>query len=270
MGSIAFTWIDPDSGETALTDGVNSRVNSFSGLGIAPLSHFLQGIPSQHRQLHRGLKFRPRIVQLSIWDSRASADAQDDRQTALLAALNPDRGEGTLKIVLSDGSTTRYLDCYVQELDFPSEDRPQWGQQQLYVVRFVARDPFLYDPTQNSKSDNFNGATPVDIVVTNSGHIGAYPTIIVAAGAANPKIELISSGEYVAFESYTVPGGENLTIDCWAGTVTLDAGTDKIGELSKASTMFYIPRGTQTLRLTAAAGTTSLCTASWYSRFLGI
>ncbi len=269
--AISFVWIDPDSNALPLGNSSMSRVKAFSGLGMAPLAHFLQAIPSQHRSLHRGLRFLPRVLQLGIWDHQASAIAQDARRAALLAALNPDRGEGILKIVLSDGSTTRYLKCYVTEgPDFASEDRPVWGAHQFYIVRFVARDPFLYDPTQNSESDNFNGATPVDIAIINSGHMGAYPTIVFAAAAENPKIELVSTGEYIELDSYTVPGGENLTVDLWAGTAKLDDGTDKMGELKKEATMFYIPRGAQTLRLTAAAGTTSLCTITFYSRFLGI
>jgi len=271
MAAISFTWIDSEANETALTDGTSSRVIDYSGLGMAPLTHFLEGVPSQHRQAHRGLKFRPRVVQLAIWDARASATAQDARHSTLLAAFNPDKGEGILKIVLSDGSTTRYLDCYVQEgPDFRSEDRPQWGQQQLYTVRFVARDPFLYDPSQNSESDSLNGATPVDIAVSNSGHIGAYPTISIAVGAENPKIELVSTGEYIEFESYTVPAGGPLNIDCWAGTVKLADGTSKMSELKKESTFFYLPRGADSLRLTAAAGANQLVTVTWYNRYLGI
>ncbi len=263
-----FYWIDPDSIEIQLGNTAQTMVADYSGLGYAPLEHFLQGVPSQHRQLCRGLKFRPRTIQLAVWDFRTSISAQDTRHTTLLAALNADRGEGILKIVLNDG-TERRIKCFIsQGPDFDSEGRRDWFQ--AYLLRFLARDPFLYDPSQKSESNNFNGATPVDIAVTNSGHIGAYPVITIATAAENPKIELVSTGEDIEFESYTVPGGENLTVDCWAGTVQLDAGTDKIGELAKASTLFYIPRGAQTLRLTAAAGTTSLCTITWYDRFLGI
>ena len=268
--AITITWVDPDGGEITLGQVTTSYVKSFSGLGMAPLTHFLQGIPSQHRQLHRGLKFRPRVVQLAITDVAASTIAQDTRHTTLLAALNPDRGEGTLKVVLNDG-TDRRLDCYVQEgPDFASADRPGWVQYQMYAVRFVARDPFLYDPSQKSESDSFNGATPVDIAVTNGGHIGAYPTISIAVGAENPKVELVSTGEYIEFESYTVPAGGPLNIDCWAGTVELADGTDKISELKKESTLFHIPRGAQTLKLTAAAGANQLVTVTWYDRFLGL
>ena len=268
--SISFTWIDPDSGETPLGQISSTKVKEFSGLGCAPIQHFLQGIPSQHRQLHRGLKFRPRVVQLALWSHLASATAQDAFHTTLLAALNPDRGSGVLKAVLSDGTTTRYLDCYVQEgPDFASEDRPLWGAHQFYIVRFVALNPFLYNPTPVTATGNFNGATPVDIAVNNAGHIGAFPTIEIAGQVQNPKVELVSTGEYIQFASYTVGSGDHLTVDHEVGTAVIDDGTDKIGELAKASTMFYLPRGVDAVRLTCTAGTSAV-TVTWYDQYLGL
>ena len=197
--SITFTWVDPDAGETQLGQISASKVKAFSGLGMAPLQHFLQGIPSQHRQLHRGLKFRPRIVQLGIWDRQASAAAQDTRHQTLLTALNPDRGEGTLKIVLNDG-TDRRLDCYVQEgPDFASEDRPQWGQQQLYVVRFVARDPFLYNPTQNSES------IPVTDDETGGSFGPVYHGLSLVDGAAFFRCQGVDLSGYAGTEGSDTP-----------------------------------------------------------------
>ena len=261
-------FIDVDDVETRLGNTAQTFVSEYSGLGYAPIEHWLQGVPSQHRQLHRGLKFRPRIIQLAIWDFRTSISAQDIRHTTLLAALNADRGEGTLKIVLANGDERR-IKCYVsQGPDFDSQGRRDWFQ--AYILRFLARDPFFYNPTQESEFKAFNGVTPADMAVTNNGHIGTYPTISIAVGAENPKIELVSTGEYIEFESYTVPGGGPLTIDCWAGTIKLVDGTNKISEMSKQSTFFYLPRGNDTLRLTAAAGSSQLVTVTWYSRFLGI
>ena len=270
MAAISFTWIDSEANETALTDGTSSRVIDYSGLGMAPLTHFLEGVPSQHRQAHRGLKFRPRVVQLAIWDARASATAQDARHSTLLAAFNPDKGEGILKIVLSDGSTTRYLDCYVQEgPDFRSEDRPQWGQQQLYTVRFVAAtNPFLYDPTPVTDSDNFNGATPVDVSITNSGHMGSYPSLTITGAVEDPKVELVSTSEYIELD-YNLTATHHLDIDCEEGSINYDDTAMDPLKLTKASTLFYIPRAAQTLRLTATSGTGAF-SVSFKKLYLGI
>ena len=267
--TISFTWITPDSEQVALGQSSASRVREYSGLGMAPVEHFLQGIPGQHRQLHRGLKFRPRIVQLAIIDHAASAAAQDTRHQTLLAALNPDRGEGTLKAVLSDGTTTRYLDCYVQEgPDFASEDRPLWGAHQFYVVRFVALKPFLRGISPQSGSSNFNGATPVDVVVNNAGHVGTYPVLTITGAVNTPRVTLVSTGEYVEL-SYDLTAGHHFDVDHEAGTILYDDTTNEIDELTKASTLFYIPRGSQTLRLTATSGTGAF-SYSFENLYLGI
>jgi len=268
MAKITFYWLDPDGGSIQLGNASTSHVKAYSGLGMAPVHHFLEGIPSQHRQRHRGLKFRPRVVQLGIWDVRASAQAQDERQEELLAALNSDRGEGRLKIVLSDGITTRYLDCYVQEgPDFASEDRPGWGEYQFYVVRFVAPDPFLYDPTPVTESGNFNGATPVNISVTNDGHMDSYPILTISATVNTPKVMLVTTGEYVQL-NYNLTAG-HIDVDCGEGTVVRNDTIDAIDTLTKASTLFAIPRGDHTLRLTAASGAGAF-SCSFFNRFLGL
>lgn len=269
MSTIVFTWIDPDSTEIALGDASDSHVKSFSGLGHAPVTHFLQGVPSQHKQLHQGLKFRPRVVQLAISDIQTSAIKQDERQATLLRALNPDRGEGVLKIVLSDGSTTRYLDCYVQEgPDFASEDRLGWGKAQAYIVRLIARDPFLYNPTQQSASGNFNGTTPATIYLNNGGHVGTYPILTITGAVNDLKVELDSTGEYVELD-YNLGAGDHIDIDCQAGTIKLNDATSLLANLVKASTLFDLPVGAQTLSLTAASGTGAFA-VTWYDRYLGL
>jgi len=263
-----FYWIDPGGNVTQLGQTSSTKVKEWSGLGMAPLEHFVQGLPWEHRRYHRGLKFKPRVVQLAVWDFRATASEQDARQTALLAALNPDRGEGTLKIVLDDG-TIRYLDCYVQEgPDFASSDRPRWGGSQFYTVRFVALDPFLYDPDQKSASASFNGSTAVTFTCANGGHIDTYPIITLSGPVTNPKVTLVATGEYIEL-SYDLASGDTITIDCEAGTIYLNGSTDLIDKLTKPSTFFSLPRGSQILKLTASAGTGS-ATVAWYDKFLGL
>ena len=259
-------FIDADGGSTQLGNTAETFVSDYSGLGYAPLEHFLQGNPSQHTQLHRGMKFRPRTIQLAIWDFRTSNAEQDTRHQTLLTALNADRGEGILKVVLDDG-TERRIGCYIsQGPDFDSEGRRDWFQ--AYLLRFLARDPFLYDPSQKSASGNFTGATPVDIAVNNAGHIGTYPVLTITGAVNIPRVTLVSTGEYVEL-SYNLTAGHHFDVDCQEGTVLYDNITNEIDELTKASTLFYIPWGNQILRLTAASGTGAF-SVTFYNRYLGI
>lgn len=263
-----FYYIDSDDVETQLGQTSETRVASYSGLGYAPLEHFLQGVPSQHRQLHRGLKFRPRVIQFGMWDFRTSTPLQDTRHTTLLAALTADKGEGTLKIILDDG-TDRRIKCYVfQGPDFDSEGRRDWFQS--YILRFLCRDPFFFDPTQNSEPKSFTGAVAADIAIENTGHIGAWPYITLNGPLTDPKVQLVTTNEHVELD-YAIGGGDHVDIDCEAGTVLENDTTDLIalGKLTKTSVLFDLPRGSHTIRLTCASGTTAM-TFKWSSRFLGI
>ena len=172
-------------------------------------------------------------------------------------------------MVLNDG-TERRLSCRIQEgPDFASGDRPLWGAHQFYVVRFVARDPFLYNPDQQSASGNFNGATAVDIACDNSaGHMEAYPTIVINGAVTNPKLTLVSTGEVIEFTT-TVAAGSHINVDTQEGVINLnDVAMDPL-TLTKASTLFYIPRGCQTVQLTCSSGVSQV-TVKWYTQFLGI
>jgi len=261
-----FYWIDPANNELQLGNTPQSFVSSYSGMGYAPLEHFLQGIPSQHRQFYRGMKFRPRTIQLAIWDFRTSNTEQDNRHQTLLEYLNAEKGEGTLKVIL-DGGTERRIGCYVsQGPDFDSEGRRDWFQS--YIVRFLARDPFFYNPSQQSASDNFNGATPVDVSVDNAGHVDTFPVITITGAVNKPKALLVTTGEYIEF-NYNLTAGHHIDIDCAEGTINYDDVEMSPLTLTKQSTLFSIPTGLQTIRLTATAGAGAF-SVSWYSRFLGI
>ena len=264
-------WIDSDGNVEQLGNTANRVVSRYSGLGMAPIETFLQKIPFEHQQKRLDTKFRPRVVQLLINDKRDTVAAQQSAANTLLARLNPDKGEGTLKIVLDDG-TERRLDCMVIEgPTLSQENRLGSGALRSYLVRFEAEDPLLYDPTQKSESANFNGATAVNISVTNNGHVGAYPVITIAGPVTNPVITLVSTGEVIDLD-YTIASGDTVTIDCdpEKKTCKLDDGTNLMGYVTKASTFFDLPRGSDTVQIVADAGSTGLCTVKWYERYLGL
>ena len=238
-----------------------------AGMGMADVEHFAQRIPSQHRSLYLGHKFRPRYLTFRFLDLAAGRDAMWSHHQDWLGAFNPDKGEGYIRVILSDG-TERRLDCRFNDgLKFDSDAR-DGPFVQGDIVQVQAMDPFLYNPTQQSESDNFNGATPVDIALTNNGHMGAYPTIVISGAVTNPKLTLVSTSEVIEFTT-TVGAGSHIDIDTQEGTIHLnDVDMDPL-TLTKPSVLFSIPRGAQILRLTCTSGT-SQATVTWYDRFLGI
>jgi len=268
---LSFYWIDAGDNEEQLGDTANRVVSRHSGLGMAPIERFLQAIPFEHQQKHLGMRFRPRIVQLLINDKRSTVAAQQTVADTLLARLNPDVGEGKLKIILGDG-TERCLDCMVVAgPELSQENRLGTGALRSYLVRFEAENPFLYDPTQKTESDNFDGVTPVDISCSNAGNMGAFPVITIAGPVTNPLIALTGTGEFIDLD-YEIGEGSTVTIDCAPDkkTCKLQDGTNLAGYVSKTSAYFDLERGTNTVQISADAGGSGLCTVKWYSQFTGI
>jgi len=268
---LQFTWIDADDNSEILGDTANRVVSRYSGLGMAPIETFLQQLPFEHQQKRLDTKFRPRIVQLLINDKRSTVAAQQSAADTLLARLNPDVGEGTLKIILDDG-TERRLDCMVVAgPELSQENRLGTGALRSYLVRFEAANPFLYDPTQKTQSDNFDGATPVNISCSNAGNMGSFPVITIAGPVTHPVVTLTGTGEFVNLD-YEIGVGSTVTIDCDPAlkTCKLADGNNLAGYVSKTSTYFDLERGSNTVQISASAGSTGLIEIAWYSRFTGI
>lgn len=266
-----FFWIDSDDNEEQLGDTANRVVSRYSGLGMAPIERFLQAIPFEHQQKHLGMRFRSRIVQLLINDRRTTAAAQQAVADTLQDRLNPDKGEGKLKILLDDG-TERRLDCMViAGPELSQENRLGTGALRSYLVRFEVENPFLYEPTQKTESDNFDGATPADIPCSNAGNMGAFPVITIAGPVTHPLIALVETGEFIDLD-YTIGEGSTVTIDCAPDKKTskLQDGTNLAGYVSKTSAYFDLERGTNTVQISADAGSSGLCTVKWYSQFTGL
>jgi len=191
-------------------------------------------------------------------------DVEEER--ARLARVFSLKEEGKLIVIRRRDGTVRELSCiFAGGLNFDSESRPCSGSYFSDFVRLVATDPYFRDPNLQSASGNFNGSVEVEIAVENSGDIMTYPIITITGEVQNPRIEM-DSGEYLYFPDYTVSAGEQLSIDCQEGTVTLSDGTSVIGELAPGSSFFYIPSGSHSIYLTCAAGTSSV-TISWYNRY---
>lgn len=263
-----YYFVDSDAVSYQIAFTSSRVLLGLSGAGMADVEHFLQGVPSQQRYLHLGHKFKPRYLTFVIRDIASDRNTMWSHHQDWLSAFNPDKGQGYVRVILSDGTTERRLDCrYNDGLKFSSDDRIG-PFLQGDIVQMVAENPFWYNPTQQSASGNFNGATPVDIAVNNAGHIGTYPVLTITGAVNTPRVTLVSTGEYVEL-SYNLTATHHFDVDCEEGTVLYDDATNEIDELTKESTLFYIPRGNQTLGLSATSGAGAF-SCSFFNRFLGL
>jgi hypothetical protein len=158
-------YISPDGKVYNLT--IPSRkgrwVMQSSGWGTPPIEYITQRGTFQHGETVKDYFLTPRTIQLLINQSFCDRNGQWEGRADLLDAIRPNRQltatgvvPGTLRRVLSDGSI-RDLKVFIA--DGPSFDPDQDGWQEhsfKEVLRFVAHDPVIYDPTLQSYIEDFS------------------------------------------------------------------------------------------------------------------
>lgn len=266
---IQYDWIDGDGNTFNLSpDTSNERyLMEVSGLGLPGVERFVSKRPYDHGQTKQGWRFTARAIDLVLAFRSASPSALWSDMGDWAEAFNPELGTGTLKMVLQDG-TERRIDCDVSDaIPLGSDQRPA-GRIQIVSIPLTADDPFLYNPSEQSASDDFDGVADVDITCVNSGNIEAWPTIEIEGEVVNPVIELVGSGETLTF-TYTISDGDTVTIDCENATVTLQDGTNLWQYLAKTDDVFKLARGSNTVRITADSGTSTV-TVKWYEKYVAL
>lgn len=237
-----------------------SYVLNHEGLEFLPISHWLQDVPFEDRKLHLGETFKKRTILLQVWANECSQIAMRAEWQTILTALNPDLGEGYLRIILEDG-TERRIDCRVS--NGPEVDRAfRDDSVRLYVVEFEAAKPFLYDPSQKSAAGTCGGGA---IVCNNEGHVPVYPTVIIVTPATNPVLTL---GTEAITLTYTL-AANHIDVDCEAPTVIYNDTTSLMQYVSTDSIFFDLALGNNNVTPTSDAGG-GVVTVYWYNLYLGI
>lgn len=269
---VQYYWINGSGTSFYLSpDTTNERyLVEIDGLGLPAVERQATQRAYGHGQIRRGARYLARDIDLVLAFRSATGVALWEAMGDWIDAFSLEHGVGTLRVVLPDsGSTERRIDAEVSDrISLGSRER-HGSRIQLVAVALTADDPTLYNPTQQSATGNFNGATPVNIVVSNAGDAPTWPTIEIASGVVGPSITLVETSETITLSSYTVAAGTTVTIDCEEGTVTLGDGTNLMGELAKTDNLFQLERGTNTFRITATSGTSAL-TVKWYNKYLGL
>ncbi len=280
---------------------VGRWVMSQSGWGTPPLEYQTERGPFQHGESVRDYFLRPRIIQLLIRQQFCAREDYWTGRAALLNAVRPNRQAlpggvqpGMLRLTLPDGSR-RSLDCYLQEGPrFEPRSLTGWDEWAFQeVLRFVAYNPVIYDPTVETATFTTDpnlvfpitfpiifGGIAGELDVTYAGTWQEYPTITITGPAESPRILNQTTGETLALD-YDVAGGEVVTINLHDGykTVTNAAGTNLIGTVTPESDLgtFHLapdpeaPGGVNSLLVTATATNVySSIVLSWHRHYFGI
>ncbi len=280
-------------------------VMSFSGFGTPPIEYITQRGPFQDGETVKDFFLRPRVVQMLLRQNFSDRSDWWDGRAAILNEIRPNRQStatavipGILRMVKTDGSV-RDLNVFIQEGPrFEPRQSSQWDEWSFQeILRFVAHNPVLFDPTRVDFAFTFDidddlvfpitfpimfGGGVIDLT-PNINYTGTWlslPIIVITGPLEGFRLDNLTTNEKLEL-SINVPAGRVVTIDTTEGfkTVTDDLGNNLIGGLTSDSDLatFHIapdpeaPLGVNNMRLqgTSPTGATSV-EIRYFTRFFGI
>lgn len=231
------------------------------GLDMPPFSFIEDEVPEQAGVRLRAVRTLPREATLPFYLEQASVQALRTLLRTLARRLNPQRGDGHLRVRTDDG-TTRDLTCrYAGGLEgsrIRGESGAMWRRGALV---FRAADPYWYD-TQPTSITYTTGAQksflgdpflPLKLTsdtvlgtqtVTNDGDVDADPVWTVHGPCTSIKLRNVTTGQVIDLP-VALTAAQTVIIDTRPGrkTVRRDDGTNLFGNLTPASSLWPLPMG---------------------------
>jgi hypothetical protein len=268
-GTESLVWIGPDG--TMIPFDVEWSV---SGRFAPPPVLVDEGVPEQPGARHREARHGVREFSLPLWITDSSPATLRARLRALVAAMDPVRGQGTVRLTSPIGDQ-REIYCRVSaglELD-ETLGRTSGPLMQRAVVMFRANDPYWYDVTDTT--DVFESGTTASFFpifplslsssavftstsVTNSGDVETWPVWTITGPGSAIVLRNLTTGRYLELNA-TLAAGETAVIDTRPGvkTVLKGDGTNLFPNLTSASSLWALARGANALRIEMSSATSA-------------
>lgn len=275
-------------GERYPLQGNRVKLVDEDGTGIPEIEFITQTGPFQHGATMLDYFLKPRVIQLAIVRKCRCRDDYWRERQRLINIIRPNRGEGTLRKVMRDG-TTRDIKVYImQGPTFPT--RGGWDEYTLYEsLRFIANDPVWFDPTQESEAYSpliapaatFPMTFPVYFpayslinTINYEGNWITYPTITVEGPISFFTIENTTTNEKLTL-NYGISAGETVTFNLAYGikTVQNNSGDNLIPYITEDSDLatFHLEPGNNVITLSGSGITMAMqITVSWYNRYIAL
>ncbi|GGM64057.1 hypothetical protein GCM10012275_38220 [Longimycelium tulufanense] len=262
-------WIDPDGATTTLEVNWSTRARF-----APPIAFEEEGVPEQPGSRLRAVRHATREFVLPLWISDSSESALRTTLRDLVKAMDPARGDGTIRVTAPGGDQREIVCRYAGglELDEILGDTSGPLVQRTPVV-FRAFDPywratsdtvdtyttgttatfFPFFPIRLSSSEVF-----ADPTVNNVGDVEAWPVWTITGPGSNVNLKRFTGGETKTLTlSTTLGAGETAEIDTRPGkkTVTKGDGTNLFGSLSSSSVLWPLLAGDNPIRVEMTGST---------------
>lgn len=288
MNTDLLSFIAPDGVETVLTRQPDLDVHwalGVTGRFMPPIDRVEDTVFGQAGTRLRAVNVGARDVSLPLTVIGGDEVAVRTKLRALIRTLNPQRGDGRLRVTAADG-TVREMVCRYSEGMEGEESRDDTGkvfQRAVLVLR--AADPYWYDTTAQSQTYNlgpirtFFPILPLRLasesifgsqVVTNDGDVETWPVWTVHGPCTSISLSNDTTGETINLP-ITLTATQTVTIDTrpFRKTVRRDDGINLYGSLTPTSSLWSLPLGgsTVTISLPGATGD-SYVTLNYARRWL--
>lgn len=249
---------------------LNDRVNTFvlrglRGVLLPPARQIEENVPLEPGGRVRHVQTESRDPGIPIFIQGNDQDDYLDRLASIADVLNPERGEGELKITRPDG-TVRIAKC---KLMGGLRDRPVGGpsgnEGGEFVLTFRAADPYWYAGSESSvvfsaaSVGDFFPFFPMSLgsesvfsseTVSNPGSAETWPIWEITGPGENLLLRNLTSEKRFSM-NYTLASGRVLTIDARPGkkSMILDTGVQLYFDVLDDKTMWPLLRGDNQIRV---------------------
>ncbi|MGE5619744.1 MAG: phage distal tail protein [Sphingomonadaceae bacterium] len=269
-----ISWIDPAGVETVLNDGVNCQVlRGRKGAFAPPVSFIEEEVPGRPGARYRQTKILPRNLDLPLLVRGTDPDDLRGRIGALVYAMDPDRGEGRIRVRSTSGEQRELFCRYAAGLEGEEGGELWGGDWAKFLVSFRAVDPHWYSTYPLVRTYSIGDAAlffpllPLNIApstlfvddmqIENPGDHEAWPVWDLLGPGSDITLTNLTTGDSLSL-TITLAAGEHLYIDTRPGvkTVKHQDGTNAYDHLSATSRLWPLAVGINVVDLTMGGSST--------------
>jgi len=304
---LEFELIDADDNVYLLGPETRHALE-ISGLGMPPISHWTTRSPFQHGRTHWGYAYGVRPVDMVLVTKGCGRDGMYAGRAANIVMLDPANSPLKLRLRVPRANLVYELHggWYTGGYELSSGDQSQdvtdiWNQIGNVSIDFM--DPFwkwVNSPLGGGETRDADGRTCISdntwtitaelelpfagpyllgvspgtntLTPTNDSGVGVKPVIAITGPIEDWVLTNTTNGYQLSWNGYSIAGGETVTIDIPARTVTSSVIGDVSVYLSGDTGTFELDPGANTIEVYGsdavvnAATTVSIC---WYVEILG-
>jgi phage-related protein len=254
-------WIDPTGIVTTLDVDWDA-----SGRFMPEIAHEEDGVPGQPGARHRASRHKTHDFTLKITIAAADEPSLRTAQRQLVYAMDPTRGEGTIRVQSPIGDM-REIRCYCTSgLGMDEKPGSSGPDMQQASVTFRAYDPYWRDSLDDIRTFTIGPAPSffpffplrltssqiaANATVTNGGDVEAWPVWTITGPGSGIVLRNLTTGANLIFSTTALGSWESIVIDTRPGikTVTKQDGTNLFPDLDVTSALWSLQAGPNATRL---------------------